>query len=255
MKFTQQYTVKWHDTDASRRMYPSGYLVYMQETANLHLKAYGIPLDTLRDEKGLAFLLSRITVRIAQPLYAYDNIEVQTWICKSRGLHFGRCYCILREGQVVAEAYSDWGLMDLKAKRLLRSGEFDYGFAPDEPLPAEFSKRVRYPSLDCMEPVGERKIVYSDIDYNGHMNNTRYPNLLCDFTPNIENRRVTGFSLSFLHEAALHHTLKVYRSACHLPQSNAEQFLFRTVDEGNTVCLDGMLLTEPSDEVRDAALV
>lgn len=252
MKFTQQYTVKWHDTDATRRMRPSMYLVYMQETANLHLKAFGIPLDTLRDERGLAFLLSRISVRIEQPLYAYDNIEVQTWICESKGLHFGRCYCILRDGKVAAEAYSDWGLMDLRAKRLLRSNEFDYGFAPDTPLPAELSKRVHYPSLELMEEVGMRKIVYSDIDYNGHMNNTRYPDMLCDFTPHMESRRVKGFSLSFLHEAALEHTLKIYRSECHIMQSNTEQLMFRTVDESGAVCLEGMLLTESTDEVADA---
>ncbi len=254
MKFTQQYTVKWHDTDATRKMRPSMYLVYMQETANLQLKEFGIPLDTLRDERGLAFLLSRMTVRIEQPLYAYDNIEVQTWICESRGLHFGRCYCILREGQVIAEAYSDWGLMDLKAKRLLRSGEFDYGFSAEPPLPAEFSQRVHYPSQELMEQVGVRKIVYSDIDYNGHMNNTRYPDLLCDFTPHMERRRVTGFSLSFLHEAALDHTLKVYRSEYHDLQSNADRFMFRTVDESNAVCLEGMLITEQADEVTNASV-
>lgn len=254
MKFTQQYTVKWHDTDASRRMRPSMYLVYMQETANLHLKAFGIPLDTLRDERGLAFLLSRITLRIEQPLYAYDNIEVQTWICESHGLHFGRCYCILRDGKVAAEAYADWGLMDLKAKRLLRSNEFDYGFAAEAPLPAEFSKRVRYPSLELMEQVGLRKIVYSDIDYNGHMNNTHYPDLLCDFTPHMESRRVTGFSLSFLHEAALDHTLKVYRSECHDLPSNTDRFLFRTVNESGAVCLEGMLITAQADEVREGGI-
>ncbi len=254
MKYTQQYTVKWHDTDAARRVRPSMYLVYMQETANLHLKAFGMSLDALRDEKGLAFLLSRISVRIYQQLYAYDQIEVQTWICESRGLHFGRCYCILRDGKVVAEAYSDWGLLDMNAKKLLRSNEFDYGFPPDAPLPAEISKRVRYPSLELMEQVGQRKIVYSDIDYNGHMNNTRYPDLLCDFTPDMGGRRVTGFSLSFLHEAALDHTLKVYRNECRDTESNTDNFMFRTVDENDVVCLEGMLITEKADEVTGASV-
>lgn len=254
MRFTQKYTVKWHDTDASRRVRPSMYLVYMQETANLHLKSFGMSLDALRDEKGLAFLLSRISVRIYQQLYAYDEIEVQTWICESRGLHFGRCYCILRDKKVVAEAYSDWGLLDMNAKKLLRSNEFDYGFSPDEPLPAEISKRVRYPSLELMQEVGRRTIVYSDIDYNGHMNNTRYPDLLCDFTPDMQGRCVKGFSLSFLHEAAMGHTLKVYQSECYDTDSGTEQFMFRTVDENDVVCLEGMLITEKTDDVVGAGV-
>ena len=245
MKYTAHYQITWHDTDANRILRPTQLMVYLQETANLQLKDSGVSLDELRDSRGLAFLLSKATVRIYEPLYAYDEIDVQTWVCEGHGLSYDRCFRMLRNGEVVAEAFTVWGLLDLREKRLLRANEFTYNFAPDLPLDKSFSARVRYPALAGMECVGERTIVYSDIDYNGHMNNTRYPDMLCDFTPDVLGLRVTGMSLSFLHEATYGHTLKVYR------QATDGGYYFRTVDGDGKACVEAVLITEPVQSVME----
>lgn len=238
MKYTHHFHVKWHDTDANREVRPSQILMYMQETANLQLQANGMPLDELRDERGLGFLLSRISVRMYEPLYAYDEIDVQTWICESRGLSFNRCFCILKEGRVVAEAYSVWGLMNLLERRLMKVDEFPFSFEGDEPKEPDLPRRVHFPRAVPLDEAGERTIRYCDIDYNGHMNNTRYPDMLCDFLPDVFSKRVVGFTLSYLHEATFGHTLKVYRTA------TENGFLFRTVDAGDVVCLEAYLQIE-----------
>ena len=239
MKHSEFYRIKWHDTNANREARPSKLLMYMQETANAHLLANGLSLDGLRDERGLAFLLSRISMRFYQPLYTGDSIEVQTWICEGRGFSFDRCFAILRQGEVVAEAYSTWALLNLKEKRLMKNSEFSYGFPPDLPLGAELTTRVRMPAVAAMEEVGERRIVYSDIDYNLHMNNTNYPDMLCDFVPGIERRRVSAMTLSFLHEAGFEHRLRVLRS------EHEGGHYFRTVDaEDGKTCLEALVLLE-----------
>jgi len=242
MIFTAHYTVRWHDTDAKRHITPTHLLMYMEETSNAHLIASGMSLDELRDSRGLAFLLSRIAMRIYQPLTVDDEIDVETWVCESRGLSFVRCYRVQCRGAVAAEAYSIWALLDLNAHKLLPATAFPYDIEPEEPLGAALSARVRYPALDLMEKVGERKIVYSDIDYNWHMNNTHYPNMLCDFTPDIYQKRVVGITMSFLHEAAFGHTLRVYRS------EREDGCFFRTLNEEGTVCLEAVVLTEPDPE-------
>ena len=239
MKHSECYTVKWHDTDANRRVTPSHLVAYMQETANRQLAAFGMTLDELRDTHGLAFLLSRITLRIYLPLYANEEITVQTWVCESRGLSCLRCFRVLRGDQTVAEAQSIWALLDLKEKKPMPVSAFPYDIEPDPPLNGEFAARVRVPQASMMELVGDRKIVYSDIDYNGHMNNTHYPNMLCDFTPDICKKRITGMTLSFLREATFGHTLQVFRADC------AGGSYFRTVNEEGVTCLEAQLLYEP----------
>lgn len=239
MKYTERYCIKWHDTDLCRRVTPSHVLAYMQETANHHLLSCGRSLDALRDEKGLAFLLSRIYLRFYRPLFAGDEIEVSTWVCESRGLSFCRCFSIERDGETVAQASSTWALIDLEQKKLLPVTAFPYDIEPDPALAGEFASRVRFPAISLMEKVGERAIVYSDVDYNGHMNNTHYPNMLCDFTPEIATRRVTGMALSFVREAALGQTLDVYRCV-----REGGGYSFRTLDADKNTCLEASLWFE-----------
>ena len=107
-------------------------------------------------------------------------------------------------------------------------------------LELDLPRRLHLPRREEMENAGERKIVYSDIDYNGHMNNTHYPDMLCDFTENILTKRVTGMTLSFLHEGAYGHTLKVLRR-----EGEEGRTFFRTLDESGETCLEAVLTFEP----------
>ena len=247
MKFTYHYQTRWHDTDANRMVRPSQILAYMQETSSYHLTSNGMSLDELRDRHGLAFLLSRVVMRIYAPLYTGEEIDVQTWVCESRGLSFHRCFRILRGDEVIAEAFTVWALLDLNERKLLPVTAFPYDIEPDPMLGQEFLARVRMPALEQMEKVGERKIVYSDIDYNGHMNNTRYPDMLCDFTPDVCSRRAVGVTLSFLNEAAFDEVLSVYR----MERADGE-YCFRTVNAAGKTCLEALLVTEPIETAQES---
>ena len=208
MIYTEKYATHWHDTDANRVMRPSALLTYMQETANHQFERLATPLDTIRDRDGLAFILSRIAIEIDEPLHAYENIEVQTFTCPARGPIFPRGFLMLRDGEVVARATSQWALLRLADRSFARAGDIEMPFEDEQELTLTQPLRLRVPRELVFEQVGERRIVYSDLDYNLHMNNTKYPDMLCDFTPDILSRRVVGMSLSFLHEATFGHMLK-----------------------------------------------
>lgn len=238
MEFSKHYTVKWHDTDLNRHATPSAILTYMQETAWDHLKSLVCSMDELRDRMGLAFILSSISLSIHAPLYAEDEIEVKTWVSEGRGLSYPRSFRILKDGKTVAEANSVWALIDIHSRRLLRADESPFSATEEAACDLPLPRRLRMIRSEDMEEAGERQIVYSDIDYNGHMNNTRYPNFLCDFTPDICARRVTGLMISFLHEAAYGHTLRILRQKCE------DGLRFRIVDADGTLCTEALIVTE-----------
>ena len=245
MKFAQHYTIKWHDTDANREVRPSALVTYMQETANQHLIHIGVSLDELRDRYSLAFLLSSISIRFYKPLFANDEIETQTWICEGKGFRHNRCFRVLRKGEVVAEATSVWALLNLQDGSLVKADATPYHIEPDPAITLfNLPARLRIPPVGDMELMGERRIVYSDIDYNGHMNNTHYPDMFCDFVPEIRTNRVTGMMLSYRHEAAFAHTLRVFS------QKNEDgDCLLCTVDEDGTLCTEALLQLEPVNKV------
>ncbi len=223
MIFTTPFTVNFHDTDLYARLRPSAVLMYMQEAANLHLNTYGPTMDEIRDG-GHAFLLSRVRVSIYRAISAYTPIEAQTWVSNAdQGYSFNRFYRILADGETVAEATSVWALISMNDRRPIRVSEFSYHFPGDTPSALTLPRRIRFAGEP--EAVGERRIVYSDCDYNGHLNNTHYPDLLCDFLPEGEKRRVSDFVINFLGEASLGENLTVYRAPD--PERNG-RYLFRT---------------------------
>ena len=241
MIYEDQYETRWHDTDANRLLRPSQLLVYMQETSNHHTASAGKNLDDLRDEKHLAFILSRLRLWIHRPLRAFEPIRVQTFTNPQRGLSALRSFRILCGDEVVAEADSVWALLGTEDGRFHRMEETGYDFEDEEPLALPLPNRIRIPSDLPLRELGSRRIVYSDLDYNMHMNNTRYPDMLCDFLPLAEVARLRGMALSYLHEAAYGDTVRV------LGEKRENCYYMKTVNGEGTVCLEAQLWLSPEE--------
>lgn len=250
MKFKKHFTVRWHDTDAMRVVSASRLLEMMQETVTYHCRAYGHDLDNLRDEKGIGFVLVRLSLEILSPLYALDEIEIETWVTESRGLSFNRCYTVKRGDTVIANAISVWALLHLADRRFLRVTDHDFGFIPEPPptLSPSIPLRLHIPPDTPFTDVGKKEILYADLDYNMHMNNTRYPDMLSSFLENRHERRVTSVVLSYLHEARYRDTLSILRTDTIDPASPEETVhLFRAVGA------DGITVTEARITTASAA--
>ena len=237
MIYEERFITKWHDTSLDRDVRPGAVLTYFQETANLQLEHQGMSLDRLRDERGLAFILSRICIRFYKPLPAYAPVIAQTWVCPSHAFTFPRCYRLLtQKGETVAEAGSVWALLRLRDRSFVRVDEFTYPVESDEPLDELTDHRIRIPK-EPYEPAGQRQIFRSECDYNMHMNNTRYPDMLTDFLPDTGERRIRQMTIAFRNERALGHTLTISRAA----GADGNSFWLRGEDDGK-ICFDSEIL-------------
>ena len=248
MKFTYKLKTSWHDTDANRIVRPSKIVEYMQETANRQCEESGLPLEWLRDEKGLAFILGAISLNIYKPLHAYENIEINTWCKEAKSYIFMRYFEIIRGGEKVAEASSTWVLIDINSKSMVRANNYDFfdgKFYYDEPVdPSILLPKAKIDKEKALTKVGKRKICYSDIDYNMHMNNTHYPDMVCDYLDEMvdENNayRVLGMSLSYLKESPLGATLTVTRGE----MREDGTIEVRTLNEAGETCLEAVVKLE-----------
>ena len=234
MKFAKSYTVRWHDTGADRAMTPSRLLEILQETATHHCRSVDHDLDALRDSEGLGFVVVRLSMELISPIYAMDDITVETFVTESRGLSFPRSYVIRRNGEILAKAVSTWALLRLENRSFVRVSDIDFGFEAEEPLTLsdDIPLRLRTPDSTAFEEIGTREIYYSDVDYNLHMNNTKYPDMLTNYLPDRDHRRITSIVLSYLHEARLGDTLTVLRATA----DDKGTFLLRLkAPDGSTV--------------------
>ena len=209
MAHSANYEILTHDTGHNGEVHPSAICRYLQETADSQMRADGPTYRELIDA-GYSFVLSRINVQLYASLHAYDQITVQTWAYDPpRGASFERYYRLYRGNELIAEAGTVWALLNLNTMELCRIGAVELNYGTGEPLP--INMRFRLPSLE-FEDAGTRTVRYSDVDVNNHMNNTRYPDMLCDFVPDIDTLRVTGIQLHYVAEAPLGETLTVKRA-------------------------------------------
>ena len=108
MKWSEKYKINANDTDLNNIVSVSNILRYMQDTANCHMEAMKPSYNDLF-ERGLSFILSRIRISLYSPLESHDIIESQSWACESRGVMFNRCYRIIKDGKIAAEAAKQSG--------------------------------------------------------------------------------------------------------------------------------------------------
>ena len=233
MKYTDTHKVISQYTDAEGVLRPAALLRYMQEAAANAMIADGPSYDELAS-RGLIFVISKISMSIYADVHANDEIEVETWATESVRASFNRAYRVLRAGAVVAEAVSVWALVDKARHRLVRVGDVALGYREDEPLELDIPQKLHLP--EGMKLIGERRVSYSDIDRNRHMNNTAYADMICDFVFRREIGRVSRITINYQNEAPFGEELKVY--AAH----DDDVHYIRTVREDGKVNIEAEVI-------------
>lgn len=225
-KYSETFETNVHMTDAGGNCRASEILRLMQEAANRQLEHRGPTMAELRAQ-GRAFILSRISVDIHRTVAAYEHLDSVSWPCStSRGASFDRCYRLVDEkGAAAAQASSQWALLDVESRRLIRYENSGVDYADDDQTQVTIPLRFRIPKDAELIEVGRKEILYSDADKNMHMNNTHYPDVYCDRLP-MEGMRVSAFAIAFLREAPLGDTITVFRTK--EPDENGI-YWFRTV--------------------------
>lgn len=241
MKWTENYKVKFHDTNSNEILSPSFVLKFMQETGMLHMLGCRPSYEDLLNEKK-ALILSSIRVNLYSQIYAYDEITVRTWACASRGFTTTRSFEIYKGDELVAESNSIWALVSTIDKKLLRVTDVDFSnFEPEEPLTLDSPAKVRIPNELKFTLVGEYSVRYSDTDLNGHMNNTNYPDMLFNCLPKPESKLVKSFAISYVNEAKIGDNLKIYISKLD------GKYYVRSIHEDGRINAEAEFVTENID--------
>lgn len=202
--FRTNLTVDIHDVDFNGVARTSSLMKYIQSAAQTQLTENGMSYDKLR-EMNRAFILSRIKMEFTDTVRAYEPLTAITFPATSRGYSFIRCYKLKRDGITVGRAVSAWALVDTESRALVRVNDFDLGLETYDPLDLPLSRIVMPKN---METVGAYTVTYGDTDQNGHMNNTRYPDMYSNFLP-LKNKRIETITISYLNEAPSNEVLTV----------------------------------------------
>lgn len=212
------YQQKFHINDAAvdcfGRLKPSMLLFYVQEVAGIHATSLGAGYDALM-AKNLFWAILRTRVQISRLPRSGETIRVETWPMPTSGVAYPRSVVAYDEnGCEVFRAISLWCLMDKNSRSMVlpgKSGVMVDGTLRGNELAVPGSLAVKGLDQEC-----KRKVLYSDLDRNGHMNNTRYMEWINDLLPSAFHqghtpREVTIFYHSEAREAEvldIHYEMK-----------------------------------------------
>ncbi len=204
MYTAEPHKISIHEIDINGNIYPTRLLALMQEAAYGQFDAAGNNIKTMRTEKNLGLWITRIAITVHGNIREGDIIVPRSCPTNdSRGLMFNRCYQLLRGEEIVAEAVSVWTLLDTKAMKPIRFSDTDFKMEFEAPIDISAPTRFPFPRDMELSEAGHHTVKYSDIDYNRHLTNTRYPNIICDMLPSLDGKRISELSISFVNQAEL----------------------------------------------------
>lgn len=188
------------DVDCFDRLKPGRILTFMQEAAGDHSALLGTDRPALQ-QRNLFWAVIRHRVQVTRLPRAGETVTVETWPMPTTRSAYPRSTLALdADGNELFRCISLWVLMDTEKRRMIlpgKSGVEVEGLVrgselavPDSLMPLQTENRVA------------RTVRFSDLDWNGHMNNCRYLDWVADTLPAAFHKQhpLKDFSVCYLNE-------------------------------------------------------
>ena len=208
MSIERRIPVVSYDVMTDSTIRPSALFRYYQQVAGEHLDSLGLTYNDTRD-KGCVFVITRMKSVFYSPIKRYDDIVIKTSSRGIKGAVFTRDYSVMRGDALIAEASTQWTLIDIDSRRICRPSVYADYFTSNESI-CSFTdiKKCRFETP--LENEYLYKVVFFDIDENRHMNNTRYTDICLDAVGGLaKGEYIREVSVDFLSEAKLEDLLLI----------------------------------------------
>jgi len=178
--YEADFPVLTRDSDCFSQCQAASLLSFLQETGLAALAEMGLTRPYLLERYNAVWMLARVRYTLTWPIHLGDVITVRAWCRSAHGMGLYRDYVILRDGVQIGEALALWMLVDAKARTLLPvSSVPDFHDLVKNPG----AKKQQLGRLDLPEGLVSGTyptVEHSQADMNGHLNNSRYADLICD---------------------------------------------------------------------------
>ena len=200
--YEREYRVDSRETDPWYNCRPSGVLGFLQEAATAAACALHASRDEMLDKYNAFWMLARVWYRLDEPLKWGERLRIRTWHRGGRGASSYRDFDLFVNDAPVGEAVSLWVLANAQTHKLVRMAGIEefQGTDGGALCKTRLLNKVRMPpDMTC---AGTRSFRYSDLDVNGHVNNVRYADIVCDAVPwqVWDSAQISDFIISYHRE-------------------------------------------------------
>lgn len=239
--FNRQVKLYFADCDINKHIHMA---TVLQLTADSGVEDYhqrGITFDKLQ-ENNYAFLVSRVAMRFHKLPRANEFLTIKTWERGIKGMQVFRDYEIYdtETDELLVSGRSSWLIVNPATKRILKPKDFHMRDIPSSDAVVNSLECGKIKNVEPLELFDERKIRYSDLDANGHMNNSRYGAYIIDSLPaEYQNRTFTDFRINYSHEASKGDLISMFGNV-----DAAKKKITVTGKHENVICFESELFYE-----------
>ncbi len=228
-KTSYDYRVDPQWVDFTMRATLSALTNTVLSVAGVDAQHKGFGTDVLNRD-NYSWVLLRMAVEFDRRPEQYTDFRVTTWVSDYGRMMSTRNFTVEdAEGKVFGRVVTQWCMIDLSTRRpidlSMPAVAATYAqYLVDAPSPTKAPQR-----LTAVSPQTEvtHKVVYSDIDFNRHVNTLRYLDMMLDMLPieSFTEDRPLRLDVNFLHECRYGQTLVVgreQRGSCELFEISSE---------------------------------
>lgn len=183
-KYIHTICPEWLDANGKATV-PSLYRL-MVNSIGTEIRESGYGIDVMAKD-NLTWALARCAMEIRERPALYEEVSVEIWPGKASALCHDRCARMLgQDGRVLCSAVTEWCVLDKDTRRPVEKTFI--GGESDREYPCPGPSRIKPFITDSSTG---KVVCYSDCDFNGHLNNSRYIDIFYDLIP-LEAATSTG---------------------------------------------------------------
>ncbi|GAA0540427.1 acyl-ACP thioesterase [Rhizomicrobium palustre] len=201
--WVQHYDVNTMVLDHHKRLSLVGLLNMLQDTAWIHAKHRGWGFEDLI-AKGTIWVLARQKlVMQAWPMWE-DRITLHTWGRAGGSVMALREFEIFSGDKKIGESTTSWLVLDYETRKPQKLDRVSFNLMCREEGNLAIAAERLTPRSDLVL-AAEFDVRHSDLDVNGHVNNTRYAAWLTDTmsSGDLAGFDITEYDVNFLAETSL----------------------------------------------------
>lgn len=201
MKYNYEYEIKYQEVDGEKKLRLFNLENYLLEVAGTVADELGFGIAKLHP-RGLTWILTRLSVEMYELPTHCEKVRFETWIESNAHMLSTRDFRIYSGDRLIGQCKSVWAVLDLEKREIVNI--FDDPMF-ENCVDGEVIDMPRVRMTTIPEPTGvvPHKVVYSDIDYNGHCNSCKYLQAMTDaYLPDYYGKKVR-LDINYQKEAML----------------------------------------------------
>lgn len=200
MRFTKEYELRAADFDCYDRLQPASVLSFFQDVAGIHANELGIGFDVLMARQTI-WVLTKVRYRVVGRARRYEQVRVHTWPLPPSRVNFRREYLIeTADGTPLVHGTSEWVIVHSEKRRVLPATDV-YPTGKEYCTDTFFEGRLAKVPSFVPDDQGVTLVPgFTQLDINGHVNNTKYADYVMDLLCPAPEQSVSAFQIDYHRE-------------------------------------------------------